>query len=72
MQTNRKALRDIKREGKDDANQVQALAQERGSLVTDMIIQRSKIRNDIRQLLTDAQRGQMKQMYEKREHQKKG
>ena len=72
MQTNRKALRDIKREGKDDANQVQALAQERGDLVTDMIIQRSKIRNDIRQILTDAQRGQMKQMYERREHQNKG
>ncbi|MEO6823490.1 MAG: Spy/CpxP family protein refolding chaperone [Nitrosospira sp.] len=72
MQTNRKALREIKRDGKGDANQVQALAHERGDLVADMIIQRSKIRNDIRQILTDAQREQMKQMHEKREHQDKG
>lgn len=72
MQTNREALREIKRGDKINANQVQALAHERGDLVADMIIQRSKIRNDIRQVLTDAQREQMKQMYEKREHQDKG
>jgi Spy/CpxP family protein refolding chaperone len=72
MQTNRKALREVRREGKTDSNQVQALAQERGDLVADLIIQRNKVRNEIQQVLTDTQREQMKQMREKREHQNKG
>lgn len=66
MQTNRKALHELRRDGYSDAGQVRALAQERGNLVTDLIIQRSKIRNEIQQVLTDAQREQMKQMREKR------
>lgn len=72
MQTNRKALREVKREGKSDGNQVQALARERGDLVANMIIQRSKVRNEIQQILTDTQQEQMKQMREKREHHNKG
>ena len=72
MRTNRNALREVRREGKNDSNQVQALAQERGDLVADLIIQRSKVRNEIQQVLTDTQREQMKQMREKREHQNKG
>jgi Spy/CpxP family protein refolding chaperone len=48
------------------------MAQERGDLVADLIIQRNKVRNEIQQVLTDTQREQMKQMREKREHQNKG
>jgi len=72
MQTNRKALREVKREGKSDGNQVQALARERGDLVADMIIQRSKVRSEIQQILTDTQREQMKQMRGRHEHHDKG
>jgi len=72
MQTNRKALREVKREGKSDGNQVQALARERGDLVADMIIQRSKVRSEIQQVLTDTQREQMKQMRGRHEHHDKG
>ena len=39
-----------------------ALAQERGDLVANMIIERSKVRSEIQQILTDTQREQMKQM----------
>lgn len=73
IQTNRKALRELKRDGKSDGDEVQALAQERGNLVADLIIQRSKARNEIQQVLTDAQREQMKQMREKKHgHHNKG
>jgi Spy/CpxP family protein refolding chaperone len=72
MQTNRKALREVKREDKSDGNQVQALARERGDLVADMIIQRSKVRSEIQQILTDTQREQMKQMRGRHEHHDKG
>jgi Spy/CpxP family protein refolding chaperone len=66
MQANRKALRELGREGKSDADHVQTLAQERGYLVTELVIQRTKIRDEIRQVLTDPQREQMKQMREKK------
>ncbi|MEO8991941.1 MAG: Spy/CpxP family protein refolding chaperone [Nitrosospira sp.] len=72
MQANRKALREVKQSGKGDANQVQTLAHERGELIAEKIIQRSKIRGDIQQILTDTQMNQMKQMHEKRDHQNKG
>lgn len=68
MQTNRKALRELKRNGNSDSSQVQILAQERGNLVAESIIQRSKVRNEIRLVLTDTQREQMKQMREEHKH----
>lgn len=68
MQTNRKALRELKQNGGGDGSQVQVLAQERGNLVAASIIQRSKIRNEIQLVLTDTQREQMKQMREEHKH----
>ncbi|PTR09154.1 Spy/CpxP family protein refolding chaperone [Nitrosospira sp. Nsp5] len=68
IQTNRKALRELKQNGGGDGSQVQVLAQERGNLVAASIIQRSKIRNEIQLVLTDTQREQMKQMREEHKH----
>lgn len=68
IQTNRKALRELKRDGNSDGSQVQVLAQERGNLVAESLIQRSKIRNEIQLVLTDTQREQMKQMREEHKH----
>lgn len=68
IQTNRKALRELRRDGNSDGSQVQVLAQERGNLVAESIIQRSKIRNEIQLVLTDTQREQMKQMREEHKH----
>ena len=67
MRTNRKALRELGRDGSDDSR-VQALARERGDLVASLVIERSKIRSDIQQILTDKQREQMKQMRSKHRH----
>ncbi|SHL37732.1 LTXXQ motif family protein [Nitrosospira sp. Nsp11] len=67
MRTNRKALRELGRDGSDDSR-VQALARERGDLVASLVIERSKIRSDIHQILTDTQREQMKQMRWKHRH----
>jgi Spy/CpxP family protein refolding chaperone len=67
MRTNRKALRELGRDGSDDSR-VQALARERGDLVANLVIERSKIRSDIQQILTDTQREQMKQMRSKHKH----
>lgn len=66
MQANRKALRELGRDGRSDGNQVKTLAQERGYLVTDLTIRRTKVRDEIREILTDTQRDQMKQMREKK------
>jgi Spy/CpxP family protein refolding chaperone len=68
MQTNRKALKELNRSGKSDSGQIAALAQERGQLVADMIVQRSKVRSEIRQVLTETQLEQMKQMRGKSGH----
>jgi Spy/CpxP family protein refolding chaperone len=68
MQTNRKALRELRQAGIGDESQLRALAQERGNLVADLTIQRSQTRDDIRQILTDTQREQMKQIREKYRH----
>jgi Spy/CpxP family protein refolding chaperone len=68
MRTNRKALRELGRDGSSDDNRLQALARERGDLVANLVIQRSKIRSDIQQILTDQQREQMKQMRSKHRH----
>ena len=65
MQTNRKALRELRQAGIGDESQLRALARERGNLVADLTIQRSQTRDDIRQILTDTQREQMKQIREK-------
>ena len=67
MRTNRKALRELGRDGSDDSR-VQALARERGDLVASLVIERSKIRSDIQQILTDTQQEQMKQMRWKHRH----
>ena len=67
MRTNRKALRELGRDGGDDSR-VQALARERGDLVASLVIERSKIRSDIQEILTDTQREQMKQMRWKHRH----
>ena len=67
MRTNRKALRELGRDGSDDSR-VQALARERGDLVASLVIERSKIRSDIQQILTDTQREQIKQMRSKHRH----
>lgn len=72
MQANRKALKELARSGKSDSSQVATLAQERGQLVADLIVQRSKVRGEIRDILTDAQREQMNQMREKSGHRNKG
>lgn len=72
MQANRKALKELARSGKNDSSQIAALAQERGQLVADMIVQRSKVRGEIQQILTDAQRDQFNQMRERSGHHNKG
>jgi Spy/CpxP family protein refolding chaperone len=72
MQVNRKALKELARSGKSDSSQIAALAQERGQLVADMIVQRSKVRGEIQQILTDAQREQLNQMRERSGHHNKG
>jgi Spy/CpxP family protein refolding chaperone len=66
MRTNREALRELKRNGYTDSSQVQALAHKRGELVGSLIIQRSKVRNEIQQVLTDTQREQLRQMRDER------
>jgi Spy/CpxP family protein refolding chaperone len=72
MQANRKALKELARSGKSDSNQLATLAQERGQLVADMIVQRSKVRGEIRDILTDAQREQFDQIRGKSGHHNKG
>lgn len=72
MQANRKALKQLARSGKSDSSQLATLAQERGQLVADLIVQRSKVRGEIRDILTDAQREQMNQMRDKSGHRNKG
>ncbi|PTR16026.1 Spy/CpxP family protein refolding chaperone [Nitrosospira sp. Nsp2] len=73
MRTNRKALKELGRAGNSDESRLEALARERGNLVADLTIQRSRTRNDINNVFTDAQREQMKQMREKhrQEHRNK-
>jgi Spy/CpxP family protein refolding chaperone len=66
MRTKRKALRELRRNGYTDIGQVQALAQKRGELMTGLIIQRSRVRNEIQQALTDTQREQLRRMRDKR------
>lgn len=68
MRANRKALRELGQDGKHGADQVQALAREQGNLVANLIIERSAMRNDIRAILTDTQREQLKQMRQKHGH----
>jgi Spy/CpxP family protein refolding chaperone len=72
MQANRKALKELARSGKSDSSQIETLARERGQLVADMIVQRSKVRGEIREILTDAQREQLNQMRQKPGHHNKG
>ncbi len=72
MRTNRKALRELRRATNIDEGQVQQLAHERGNLVANMIIERTKVRSEIRQVLTDTQREQMRQMRENRWEGNKG
>lgn len=72
MQTNRKALKELARSGHSDSGRIASLAQERGQLVADMIVQRSKVRGEIQQILTDAQREQFNQMRERPGHHNKG
>jgi Spy/CpxP family protein refolding chaperone len=72
MQANRKALKELARGGNSDSSQIAELAQERGQLVADMIVQRSKVRGEIREILTDAQREQLNQMRERSGHHNKG
>lgn len=70
MRANRKALRELARDGKADDAKVAALAQEKGTLVADMTIERTRMRSDIRAILTDTQRDKLKQMREqhRKEH----
>jgi Spy/CpxP family protein refolding chaperone len=68
MQTNRKALQELRQAGIGDESQLRALARERGDLVADLTIQRTQMRDDIRQILTDTQREQMRQMREEYRH----
>ena len=72
MWVNRKALRELRRTTNIDEGQVQQLAHERGNLVANMIIERTKVRSEIRQVLTDTQREQMRQMRENRWEGNKG
>jgi Spy/CpxP family protein refolding chaperone len=72
MQANRKALKELTRSGNSDNGRIASLAQERGQLVADMIVQRSKVRGEIQQILTDTQREQFNQMREKSGHRNKG
>jgi Spy/CpxP family protein refolding chaperone len=65
MRANRKALRELRRAPNIDEDQVEQLAHERGNLVANMIIERTKVRSEIRQVLTDTQREQMRQMRER-------
>ncbi|SFH42958.1 protein refolding chaperone Spy/CpxP family [Nitrosospira sp. Nsp14] len=68
MRTNREALRELRQVGIGDESRLQALARERGNLVADLTIQRTQMRDDIRQILTDIQREQIKQMREEYRH----
>lgn len=70
MRANRKALRELARDGKADDARVAALAQEKGTLVAGMTIERTRMRSDIRAILTDTQRDKLKQMREqhRKEH----
>ncbi|SEL50073.1 Spy/CpxP family protein refolding chaperone [Nitrosovibrio tenuis] len=72
MRTNRKALRELGQSVKIDDGQVQELARERGNLMAELIVARSKVRNEIRQVLTDTQQEQMRQMREKHWERNKG
>ena len=72
MRANREALRELRRASNIDAGQVEQLAHERGNLVANMIIERTKVRSEIRQVLTDAQREKMRQMRENRWEGNKG
>ena len=72
MRVNRKALRELRRATNIDEGQVQQLAHERGNLVANMIIERTKVRSEMRQVLTDTQREQMRQMRKNRWEGNKG
>lgn len=70
MGENRKALRELSHDGKADMAKVEALAREKGALVADMTIERTRMSGDIRAILTDAQREKLKQIREqhRKEH----
>ncbi len=72
IRANRKELRELARNAQIDDSQVQKLARERGSLVAELVIERTRMRHAINQILTDAQQEQMKQIRETNRHHGKG
>ena len=61
-----KQLRALTQQGTPKDSEVRKLADAQGKAIADMIVLRTKIRTDIRAVLTDAQRQQLDQWREQR------
>jgi protein CpxP len=62
MMENRKQLRTLMQQDTYDEAQVRQLAQAQGAAKADMIVLRTKVQSEIRKVLTEQQRDQLKQM----------
>lgn len=65
MRDSRMALRDAMQKGADEAT-LRPMAEKQGAMVTEMIMARAKVRNQIQAVLTEEQRQQLEQMRNER------
>ncbi len=63
---NRKQLRALAQQGNAKEADVRKLADAQGKLVADMIVQRTKVHNEIHAVLTPEQREKLQQRFERR------
>ena len=68
MRGNRMQLRTLIAQDSFNEAAVRQLAEQQGSYKTELIVLRSKIRNEINQQLNETQRQQLKEMRERRKH----
>jgi Spy/CpxP family protein refolding chaperone len=67
MRDSRRALRDAMQQGADEAT-LRPLAEKQGAMVTEMIMERAKVRNNINAVLTEEQRKQLEQQRRERRY----
>jgi Spy/CpxP family protein refolding chaperone len=66
LSENRKQLQALTQQGTAKEGEVRKLADAKGKLIADMIVQRSKLRNEIDAVLTPEQREKLRQRFEHR------
>lgn len=67
-----KQLREIVRSDRFNENEVRKLAEAQGKLKAEMIVQRAKVQNEIRAVLTEEQRRQLDEMRKQRHEHRRG